>query len=85
MQPRVYRGTREPTTGENTLSPAPREGRGKVCFVWCLVIAESNLCCVKTMRAPLEKFRTHIAVDSVDNVLGRQWRNLGVNFRKQFR
>jgi hypothetical protein len=71
MQPRVYRGTQEPTTGENALSPASREGRGKVCFVRCLVIAESNLYYVKTMLASLEKLGTHIAVDSVDNVLGR--------------
>ena len=82
MQPRVYRGTQERTTGENTLSPASREGRGKVCFVRCFVIAKSNLCSVKTMRASLEKLGTHIAIDSVDNVLGRQWRDLRVNFCK---
>jgi hypothetical protein len=48
------------------------------------VLSLLNLTCagVEVMSTLSKKHRTHISVDSVDKVLGRQWRDLRVCFRK---
>ena len=59
------------TMGEDTFPAAAGERGGKVCLVWGLVVTEPDLGGPSEDDGRTGDGLTHIAVDTVDYVLGR--------------
>ena len=66
------------TMGEYAFPATPGERGGKVCFVWGLVVAEADLGCDRQKMVEGRSRGAHVAVDTVDYVLGGQVRDLRV-------
>jgi hypothetical protein len=67
------------TSCKNALAAASRETGRQILLVWCFIIGESDLYWISVSREEIVCLNSYITIDSVNDILGREWRNLGIN------
>jgi len=72
------------TKSKDALPATPRKACRESLLVWCFIIAEADLRARSQDRKSSERTneKTNIPIYAVDDIFGRQWWDLGVDFRE---